>query len=152
MSKIDTLHPAIREEVWRLVQKVNTEILTGNVKMLVTQGRRTFNEQAALYAKRPKVTNAKAGESIHNYGLAFDFCLVDGNKAIWETNKDYDADKQPDWMEVVKVFKDAGYKWGGDFKSITDKPHFEKTFGKTWQQLLWLYTHKEYVKDGFVVL
>lgn len=136
MSKIDTLHPLIREEVRTLVDKINREILTSNVKMIVTCGLRTFEEQFKLYAQRPKVTNAKAGQSIHNYGLAFDFCLVDGGKTIWDTAKDFDGDKQPDWMEVVKVFKDAGYTWGGDFRSIYDAPHFEKTFGHTWRQLL----------------
>lgn len=136
MSKIDTLHPKIREQVRGLVDYVNREILTSNVKMLVTQGLRTFEEQDKLYNKRPKVTNAKGGQSIHNYGLAFDFCLVQGGRTIWDVAKDFDSDKVPDWMEVVKVFKDAGYRWGGDFKSFTDKPHFEKTFGHTWQQLL----------------
>jgi len=136
MSKIDTLHPLIREEVRQLVDKINTQILTGSVKMIVTQGLRTFAEQDALYGQRPKVTNAKGGQSIHNYGLAFDFCLADGGKTIWDTVIDFDNDNTPDWMEAVKAFKLAGYAWGGDFRSIVDKPHFEKTFGHTWQQLL----------------
>lgn len=136
MSKIDSLHPKIKAEVQTLVDHINTNVLKSSVKMIVTQGLRTFEEQDKLYNQKPKVTNAKGGQSIHNYGLAFDFCLVDGGKVIWDTNKDFDGDKVPDWMEVVKTFKDAGYTWGGDFKSITDKPHFEKTFGHTWQQLL----------------
>lgn len=136
MSKIDTLHPKIREQVRGLVDYVNREILTSNVKMLVTQGLRTFEEQEKLFNQRPKVTNARGGQSIHNYGLAFDFCLVQGGRTIWDVAKDFDNDKIPDWMEVVKIFKDAGYKWGGDFKSFKDRPHFEKTFGHSWQQLL----------------
>jgi len=136
MSKILTLHPLIQTEVMGLVQKVNNEILTGGVKMLVTQGLRTFEEQNALYKQRPKVTNAYGGQSMHNYGLAFDFCLFQGGKLIWDVAKDFDGDKQPDWMEVVKLFKDNGYTWGGDFRSFKDRPHFEKTFGHTWQQLL----------------
>jgi len=136
MSKILTLHPLIQTEVMGLVQKVNNEILKSDVKMIVIQGLRTFEEQDKLYNQKPKVTNAKAGQSMHNYGLAFDFCLVQGGKTIWDTAKDFDGDKVADWMEVVKLFKDNGYKWGGDFRSISDKPHFEKTFGRTWQQLL----------------
>lgn len=151
MSKIDTLHPLIREEVRKLVAKVNTSVLSSNVKMVVTQGLRTFEEQDALYNKRPKVTNAKGGQSIHNYGLAFDFCLVDGGRTIWDTTKDFDGDKVADWMEVVKVFKDAGYVWGGDFKSIHDAPHFEKTFGHTWQQLLALKQSGK-TENGYIVL
>ena len=148
MNKIDTLHPLIREEVRKLVDHVNTTILTSNVKMIVTQTLRTNAEQRVLFLKRPKVTNADAGQSIHNYGLAFDFCLSDGKKAIWETNKDFDADKQSDWMEVVALFKSNDYVWGGDFKSINDKPHFEKTFGNTWKTLM---TKKRDI-NGYVIL
>lgn len=151
MSKIDTLHPLIREEVRKLVNHVNTMVLTDDVKMLVTCGLRTFEEQFHLYAKRPKVTNAKGGQSIHNYGLAFDFCLVQHGKTIWDVAKDFDGDKQPDWMEVVAVFKAAGYTWGGDFRSITDRPHFEKTFGHTWQQLLELKKANK-TENGYVII
>lgn len=151
MSKIDTLHPAIKDEVARLVKHVNDNILTGSVNMLVTQGLRTFAEQDALYKQVPKVTNARGGQSIHNYGLAFDFCLIDGSKTIWDVAKDFDADKQPDWLEVVKVFKDAGYTWGGDFRSFKDRPHFEKTFGHTWQQLLELKKANK-TTNGFVII
>lgn len=151
MSKIDTLHPLIRAEVQTLVNRINSDVLKGNVKMVVIQGLRTFPEQDALYNQKPKVTNAKGGQSIHNYGLAFDFCLVDGGRTIWDTVKDFDGDKVPDWMEVVKVFKDAGYSWGGDFKSIVDKPHFEKTFGHTWQQLFAIKQSGK-TENGYVIL
>ena len=151
MSKIDTLHPLIKAEVLELVTHVNTVILTGKVKMIVTQGLRTFEEQNKLFAQRPKVTNAKGGQSIHNYGLAFDFCLADGGRTIWDTVKDFDGDKIADWMEVVKVFKSAGYVWGGDFRSIVDRPHFEKTFGHTWQQLLAIKQSGK-TENGYVII
>lgn len=151
MSKIDTLHPLIREEVRKAVDYVNTSILTSGVKMLVTQGLRTFEEQDKLAAQRPKVTNAKGGQSIHNYGLAFDFCLFAGGKLIWDVAKDFDGDKQPDWMEVVNYFKSLGYTWGGDFRSITDRPHFEKTFGHTWQELLAIKKAGK-TKDGYILI
>jgi peptidoglycan L-alanyl-D-glutamate endopeptidase CwlK len=151
MSKIDTLHPKIKSEVQKLVDHINTNVLKSNVHMIITQGLRTFDEQTKLFNQKPKVTNAKAGQSMHNYGLAFDFCLVEGGKAIWETNKDFDGDKVPDWMEVVKVFKDAGYTWGGDFRSIKDAPHFEKTFGHTWQQLLEIRTSGK-TENGYIII
>lgn len=151
MSKTDTLHPLIREEVSRLVAHVNTNILKGDAQMVVTCGLRSFDEQTKLFNQRPKVTNAKAGQSIHNYGLAFDFCLIKGGKTIWDVKADFDADKVPDWMEVVKVFKDAGYTWGGDFRSIYDAPHFEKTFGHTWQQLLAIKNAGK-TENGYVTL
>jgi peptidoglycan LD-endopeptidase CwlK len=151
MSKIDTLNPLIREEVRIAVNYVNSHILTGCVQMIVTQGLRTFEEQDKLYNQKPKVTNAKGGQSIHNYGLAFDFCLVKGKNTIWDVAKDYDGDKKADWMEVVEYLKSLGYKWGGDFRSISDKPHFEKTFGKTWQELLELKKSNKTL-NGYVIL
>ena len=151
MGKENTLNPKIRDEVIGLVKTANDGILTSNVKMLVTQGLRTFEEQTNMYNQKPKVTNAKAGQSFHNYGLAFDFCLVQNGKTIWDTKKDFDNDKVADWMEVVKLFKNHGYKWGGNFRSIYDAPHFEKTFGYTWKQLLELYNSGK-VKDGYVII
>ena len=148
-NKINTLHPKIREEVRTIVDYINDKVLTGNVKMLVTQGLRTFAEQTALYNQKPKVTNAKAGQSFHNYGLAFDFCLVQNGKTIWDTKKDFDNDKVADWMEVVAIFKNAGYKWGGNFTSIYDAPHFEKTFGYSWKQLLEKYNAGK-LENGYV--
>ena len=148
-NKINTLHPQIREEVRTIVDYINDKVLTGNVKMLVTQGLRTFAEQTALYNQKPKVTNAKAGQSFHNYGLAFDFCLVQNGKTIWDVKKDFDNDKVPDWMEVVNLFKSKGYKWGGDFTSIYDAPHFEKTFGYSWKQLLEKYNAGK-LENGYV--
>jgi peptidoglycan LD-endopeptidase CwlK len=113
MSKIDTLHPLIREKVRKGVNHVNTEILTGDVYMIVTQAKRDSAMQAELYAQgRTKpgkiVTNSAPDQSIHEYGLAFDFCLVKGKVTIWDTMADFDGDKHPDWMEVVQYFKSLG--------------------------------------------
>ena len=157
MSKVNTLHPLIREEVRLAVNHINTNILTGGVKMLVTQARRTFLEQGEIYAQgRTKpgkiVTKAKPGQSIHNYALAFDFCLVKAGVTIWDTTKDFDGDKHPDWMEVVSYFISRGYTWGGDFRSIKDMPHLEKTFGYTWQKLLAKVQAGEIDKDGYVTI
>jgi hypothetical protein len=65
-----------------------------------------------------------------------DICLIiDGKEASWDTLKDYDGDKIADWMEAVAIFKTRGWEWGGDFKSIKDAPHFQKTFGFTTAKL-----------------
>lgn len=141
-KRIETLHPKIAAEVLCLFNRANNLLLTGNAKARVTCGYRSIQEQTALYAKGRTasgkiVTNAKGGYSVHNYGLAFDFCLiVDGGKyASWEYLKDYDGDSVSDWMEFVNLFKQYGYEWGGDWKSFKDFPHIQKTFGKTIEQL-----------------
>jgi peptidoglycan LD-endopeptidase CwlK len=145
-QRVALLHPAIRDEVKALIEKAEAHL--PNTAIRIVQGLRTFAEQDALYAQgrtKPgnRVTNAKGGQSYHNYGLAIDFALLydkDNNGSYetlsWDLLKDMDKDGEKDWMEVVDVFEAAGYTWGGRFHSIPDNPHLEKTFGYNWRQLM----------------
>lgn len=140
MSKLNGLHPVVKQKAEQLLINANKRL--GNYKMIITQGLRTFAEQNALYAQgRTKpgniVTNAKAGQSMHNYGLAIDFALVspDGKRAVWDTKADFDRDGKADWTEVVEEAKKLGFEWGGDWRSFKDNPHFEMTFGLSLKDL-----------------
>lgn len=145
LQRIELLHPDLRKEVKEMYQEI-CEALTGRAICRFAYTLRTFAEQEVLYAQgrtRPGkiVTNAKGGQSYHNYGLAVDIVLLvdrDGNgtfeAASWETNVDFDEDGKADWQEVVAIFKRYGWEWGGDWK-FSDKPHFQKTFGKSIKQL-----------------
>lgn len=140
LQRIDLLHPALREEAREIYTEI-CEALKGRAICRFAYTLRTYAEQDALFLQKPKVTNAKGGQSYHNFGLAIDIVLlVDKDKngtfesASWETNVDFDGDGMADWMEVVKIFKLHGWSWGGDWKFI-DKPHFEKTFGLSVKQL-----------------
>ena len=152
-QRIKLLHPSVRDEVRILIDKINTCVLTGSAKVRISQGLRTFAEQDALYVQgrtKPgaKVTNAKGGQSIHNYGLAVDIVLIiDGKTVSWDTKKDFDKDKQADWMEVVSEFKKAGWDWGGDWRSFKDMPHFEKTKGLTLKQIQDKYKRKDFIRN-----
>jgi peptidoglycan L-alanyl-D-glutamate endopeptidase CwlK len=143
-TRINLLHPKVREEVRDLVNKANAA-LTSHSQIRIVQGLRTFEEQDALYLKRPKVTNAKGGQSYHNYGLAIDFCLIiDGKEVSWNTTKDFDGDKIADWLEVVQIFVKAGWYWG---KAFNDLPHLEKTFGLNWKDMLKKYKAKDFIPN-----
>ena len=155
-ARVKLLHPKIRDEVKALIEKAET-LFPAKIAIRVVQGLRTIKEQNALYAKGrttpgPKVTNARGGSSYHNYGLAIDFALLydtDGNGTYetlsWDTLKDFDKDLVPDWKEIVKVFEDAGYVWGGRWATIVDAPHLQKTFGLTWKILLAKYNQKDFI-------
>jgi len=151
-DRIALLHPSIRIEVTKIIEECDAA-LTGKAKVRITQGLRSFEEQDLLYAKGrtkqgKKVTNAKGGRSIHNYGFAVDICLIIDNKeASWDTKKDWDNDQTADWYECVKIFAKHGYDWGGNWKTFKDMPHFEKK-NQTWQKLSKL---KKY-ENGYVIL
>ncbi|WP_291127413.1 M15 family metallopeptidase [Flavobacterium sp. UBA7682] len=152
-DRIAKLHPSVRNEVTSIIQECDTA-LTGRAKVRVTQGLRTFAEQDALYQQGrttigQKVTNAKAGQSIHNYGFAIDICLIiDGKMASWETTKDWDNDQIADWYECVKIFAKYGWEWGGNWKTFKDLPHFDKRGFNKWQALAKL----KLDKNGYVIL
>jgi peptidoglycan L-alanyl-D-glutamate endopeptidase CwlK len=146
LDRIKLLHPKLREEGLAIYNEINTN-LTGRVKVRFSYTLRTFAEQASLFNQGrtksgPVVTNARAGQSYHNYGLAIDIVLLidkDGNgtyeTASWDTIGDYDGDRVADWMEAVKVFEKYGWEWGGRWVKFKDQPHFQKVFGKSISQL-----------------
>ncbi|MEK6459533.1 M15 family metallopeptidase [Heyndrickxia faecalis] len=116
--------PGMNKTVADKVRKVITNLQKQGIYICVAQGYRSKAEQDALYAQgRTKpgkvVTNARGGRSNHNYGIAVDLCLYthDGKDVIWSTTGDF--------KKVVAAMKKEGFKWGGDWKSFKDYPHFE---------------------------
>lgn len=146
LERIALLHPKVRSEARDIYAEI-CDALKGRAMCRFVFTLRTIAEQDALYAQgrtRPGkiVTNARGGMSFHNYGLAIDIVLIvdsDGNgsfdRAVWDTKTDFDGDGRADWMEVVAIFKQHGWTWGGDWKFV-DPPHFEKTFGHSVRDLL----------------
>lgn len=152
-QRINKLHPSVREEVHKIIEECD-KALTGKAKIRVTQALRTSKEQDDLYAigrTKPgkKITNARGGQSIHNYGFAVDICLVIGGKtASWDTAKDWDNDQVADWYECVKIFAKYGWDWGGNWKKFKDLPHFDKKGYNNWRKL----TKLKKDKQGYVIL
>jgi peptidoglycan L-alanyl-D-glutamate endopeptidase CwlK len=151
LQRIELMHPKLREEVRKIYNEI-CEALKGRAICRFAHTLRTFEEQNKLFAQRPKVTNARGGQSYHNYGLAIDIVLLkdkDGNgtfeTASWETNVDFDKDGVADWIEVVRIFKSYGWTWGGDWKFV-DNPHFEKPMGYSIKTLLDKYNKKDFIK------
>ena len=156
------MHPKLRDEAGELYDEIVAS-LTGSAICRFAYTLRTFAEQDALFAQgrtKPgkRVTNARGGQSYHNYGLAIDIVLLlDRDKngtfetASWDLKSDFDGDKRADWMEVVQIFKRYGFEWGGDWKFV-DAPHFQKTFGKSIYELRALHTAGKVDKNGFVLI
>lgn len=162
LDRIKLLHPKLREEAMEIFEEIN-KALTGKAICRFSHTLRTFAEQDALFAQgrtKPgkRVTNARGGESMHNYGLAIDIVLLvdrDGNgsfeSAVWDTKTDFDGDRVADWMEIVKIFKMHGWTWGGDWKFV-DPPHFEKSLGKPIVEMRRMHAAGKVDKQGYVLL
>ena len=116
MADINNLTPKIKG----LMNKFLAECKKQGIDLIVTQGFRSIAEQNALYAQgRTKpgkiVTNAKGGQSKHNFGNAFDVCFLINKKASYAG----------DWGKIGAIGELCGLKWGGRWKEFIDKPHFE---------------------------
>lgn len=114
---IATLLPQVRPITRALVQKATAAGIT----IRVISGLRSYEEQSALYAKGRtapgnKVTNARAGYSNHNFGIAFDIGVFEGSKYLPES---------PKYKAVGALGLDLGLEWGGNWKTIVDQPHFQ---------------------------
>lgn len=117
-NRLNKVHPELARRVTLLIQALANKGMT----VEVVQGLRTFAEQDALYKQgRTKpgqvVTNAKGGQSNHNYGLAVDLCPFVNGKPQWIDNAGFIRIG----IEAAKL----GLDWGGSWKKFIDKPHVQ---------------------------
>ena len=127
-NRIASLHPYVQNQMKAFVLKAK---LRFDVDLRVVQGYRTYEEQDKLYAQGRTapgsiVTKARGGFSNHNFGLAVDVVPFENGKLNWET-KNYPL--------IGTIGKSVGLEWGGDWKSIVDRPHFQNMFGYSLKQL-----------------
>jgi peptidoglycan LD-endopeptidase CwlK len=137
-NRLSKVHPELARRVRALVSRLSQ----AGLRVEVVQGLRTWDEQAALFAQgretltvvnslrrkaglaplsadenRRRVTDARAGQSNHNYGLACDLCPFKGNVPDWNAPAAV-------WKQIGAAAKAAGLKWGGDWQR-PDRPHVE---------------------------
>lgn len=130
-ARISSLQPVVQAAARKLLDRCYDR----GVPIIITQGLRTYAEQDALYAKGrtlpgPIVTNARGGESNHNFGFAFDFALLlpDGRSVSWDEARDGDVDQVRDWAEVIEEGAKLGLEEGIYWK-FRDAPHMQLAFG-----------------------
>jgi peptidoglycan L-alanyl-D-glutamate endopeptidase CwlK len=92
---------------------------------------RSNEEQDTLYAQGRTVlghivTNARAGQSAHNYRLAFDGCPMLGGKPMWNESL-----AGPNWQLYGKIAVDSGMEWGGNWAGFVEGPHCQMVNWKT---------------------
>ena len=90
----------------------------------ILSGTRTYAEQDALYKqgrngnKLPKVTNARGGQSNHNFGLAWDI-------GVFENGSYVSTDSKYKVIPAMVLPQLPQLEWGGNWISIKDFPHYQ---------------------------
>jgi hypothetical protein len=120
MSKLDTLEPEFRTKIEILIDQVS---LTTGMEWVCTSGRRTMAEQRKLFSQGrdnnlPKVTNAPAGSSPHNYGLAADLWPMKNGDIWWSA-------PPLQFKVLADLAIQAGLVPGYCWKNFQDCPHVE---------------------------
>jgi len=123
---LNQLHPALRKGVNELIKRGREQ----GLQILVTQTYRSIAYQNQLFAQGRTspgniVTNARGGQSPHNFRYAFDICQnIRGRE--WEI---------PFFEKCAVIWRAMGGEWGGDWKTFVDRPHFQYTHGRTDSQV-----------------
>lgn len=124
--KISDLHPSVAALCNLFIEHCDE----AGIDVLITSTFRDNESQDALYAqgrttKGAKVTNAKGGESFHNYRVAFDFVPMLNGKCAWSDTALF--------TRCGKIAQECGLEWGGSWKTFKDRPHCQYTKGLTIQ-------------------
>jgi peptidoglycan LD-endopeptidase CwlK len=120
--KIDDLHPKVAAMCRKFVANCKKE----GIEVLITSTYRDHASQNALFAQgRTKpgriVTNARGGQSWHNWRVAFDFVPIVNGKAQWNDLRTF--------KRCGAIAKAIGLEWAGDWKTFREYAHCQYTGG-----------------------
>jgi peptidoglycan L-alanyl-D-glutamate endopeptidase CwlK len=122
---LDELAPPVKERVENFLNLCKEN----NIDLLVTSTYRDNESQQALYAQGRTtagkvVTNAKAGDSWHNWRCAVDVVPLVNGKPNWDGSN-------PVWTKIGELGNQAGLEWAGNCKTFKELAHFQYTGGLT---------------------
>lgn len=122
---IDDLHPTVARGCREFIRRMNE---AGFPHIGISATYRDNTHQDWLHAQgrtRPGniVTNARGGQSIHNYRLAFDFFRNIQGQAF----NDRTLEERRFWDEAGLIWTKMGGMWGGNWQNFVDRPHCEYT-------------------------
>jgi len=123
---IQTLHLRVQEAARAFMNAIGA----AGINARIISGTRTYAEQNALYRKGrfgnppPRVTNARGGQSNHNFGIAWDIGIFTQNGAYLPESPLYNQAAQVGLAAGI-----VGLEWGGNWTSFTDRPHYQLATG-----------------------
>lgn len=126
--KIEDLHPTVQRMCREFIEKCKAS----GIDVIITSTYRDAESQNALYAigrttPGKTVTDAKAGQSFHNYRCAFDFCPIVAGKPMWNDGNLFNT--------CGRIAKTCGLEWAGDWTRRKEKAHCQYTGGLSLSEL-----------------
>lgn len=120
IERLKTVHPELQRRYRILEQRMLKKY---GIQIEVSDAHRTAVRQEELFAQGrtapgKKVTNARAWQSNHNYGIALDVWPCVNGKFNWNPS----AWMMAQFGEEVELL---GLEWGGRWKTIVDNPHIQ---------------------------
>ena len=111
------VHPYLEEKIESVIREARLK----GIDLRVVEGYRSPETQRKYYEQgRTKkggvITYAPPGMSYHNHGWAVDVCEYVDGQPNW---------KSEHWDEIGDLGKKHGLVWGGDWKRLVDRPHFQ---------------------------
>lgn len=130
------VYPDIRRRV--LLAYSDMRRITGYA-MKTTRGLATWAEQDRIFAQGRTapgriVTQAKGGESLHNFACAVDSAFFGPDPYLTLHPRGEQL-----WNEFGRICRTHGLKWGGDWAKLTDRPHIQDTYGLALAEIQELY-------------
>ena len=121
---VKDLHPDVASRCTAFV----TECAKQGIDVIITSTYRDMDSQSYLFASGrsrpgPIVTNAKPGDSFHNYKVAFDFVPIQHGKAMWDCPETF--------KKCGEIAESLGLEWAGRWKSFRELAHCQYTNGLT---------------------
>jgi peptidoglycan L-alanyl-D-glutamate endopeptidase CwlK len=120
--KLEDLHPIVKKKCEEFISSCDKQ----GIDVLITSTYRDAASQNALFAQGrttpgAKVTNAKAGQSYHNWRVAFDFVPLVNGKAQWNDVALF--------TKCGEIAEKCGLEWAGRWVKFKELAHCQYTGG-----------------------
>jgi peptidoglycan L-alanyl-D-glutamate endopeptidase CwlK len=120
--KLEDLHPKVKVLCEKFIEKCKSK----DIDVLITSTYRDAESQNALYAQGRTtagkiVTNARGGQSYHNWRVAFDFVPIVNGKAQWSDVATFN--------KCGEIAESVGLEWAGRWVKFKELAHCQYTNG-----------------------